>query len=234
MRILALDTSTETCSVAVCAGGRVFRRLEEAPRVQAELILPMIRAVLEEARLELAGLDAIAFGRGPGSFTGVRLAAGVAQGLAYGAALPVLPVSTLAAVAAAALHSVPSAGAVLACNDARMAEVYWCPYVRDADDLPSPAGPEAVGAASGVLLPEGVAEGREPLWIGAGRGFTAHPGVGARLRGRLHQTLADLPPSADAMLGLARRDFARGLATAARGALPVYVRDDVARPVSHP
>lgn len=234
MRILALDTSTETCSVAICSDDRVVRRLEEAPRAQAELILPMVRSVLDEAGLALADLDAIAFGRGPGSFTGLRLAAGVAQGLAFGASLPVLPVSTLAAVAVGALRRVPAADGVLVCNDARMAELYWCSYLRDPDDLPRPVAPESVGPASAVSLPEPAAGGAEPIWIGAGRGFTAQPSLGPRLGAALRETIADLPPRAEAMLGLARRDFARGRALPARAAVPVYVRDDVARPVSHP
>jgi tRNA threonylcarbamoyladenosine biosynthesis protein TsaB len=233
LRILALDTSTETCSVAACLGDRVVWRLSEAPRAQAEQVLPMVQSVLDEVGLVLAEFDAIAFGRGPGSFTGVRLAASVAQGLAFGSALPVLPVSTLATVALAALRRVPAAGGVLACNDARMNEVYWCPYARDRDDLPLQAGPESVGPAAMVDLPEGVRRGSGALWIGAGRGFLAQPSLGSRLT-VLGETLADLPPAAEAMLPLARRDFAAGGALPAREAVPVYVRDDVARPVSHP
>lgn len=231
MRILALDTATEACSVAVCVGDRVVSRLTEAPRGQAEQLLPMIRSVLDEAGLALVDLDAIAFGRGPGSFTGVRLAASVAQGLAFGASLRVLPVSTLAAVALEAMRRASGADGVLACNDARMNEVYWCPFVADPSGLPQPAGPERVGPPGSVALPAEAADGRRARWVGAGRGFLAQPSLGPRLA-ILAEIWADLPPSAESMLPLARRDFAAGRALRPSEALPVYVRDDVARPAS--
>ncbi len=232
MRILAFDTATEACSAAVCMGDRVVSRFREAPRAQAELLLPMIQSVLDEAGLVLAELDALAFGRGPGSFTGVRLAASVAQGLAFGASLPVLPVSTLAAVALEGLRRAPRADAILACNDARMSEVYWCPFAREDGGLPRPLGPERVGPPGAVALPDAVPGQARALWVGAGRGFLAQASLGPRLE-MLGEVFADLPPSAEAMLPLARRDFASGQALPAAEALPVYVRDNVAKPVSH-
>jgi tRNA threonylcarbamoyladenosine biosynthesis protein TsaB len=231
MKILALDTSTEACSAALLADGRVLARAEEAPRGHAELILPMVESLLAEAGLTLRGLDALAFGRGPGSFTGVRLAASVAQGLAYGAGLGVVPVSTLRAVALQAFAHPEGAAAdhVLVCNDARMQETYWCAYRRGADGLPEALRDESVGPPAGVARPtvDGVAR-----WIGAGRGFRAYPSLGASLPSGVSPSaaLVDLLPQATAILELARPEVAAGRLRPAAEALPVYLRDDVARP----
>jgi tRNA threonylcarbamoyladenosine biosynthesis protein TsaB len=243
MRLLALDTSTEACSAALLVGESVLERSVEAPQGHAELILPMIESLLAEADLSLRVLDGIAFGRGPGSFTGVRLAASVTQGLAFGAGLGVLPVSTLRAVAwqafAAKSVAVP-AGAlaedrILVCNDARMQEVYWCAYQRSVDGLPEALLEEAVGAPACVVLPERAAvDGRASppaRWCGAGRGFRAHPS----LKALVPDTPAawfDLLPQASAVLALARPEVAAGRLCAADEALPVYVRDEVAKPSS--
>ena len=231
MKILALDTSTEACSAALLADGRVLARAEEAPRGHAELILPMVECLLAEAGLTLRGLDALAFGRGPGSFTGVRLAASVVQGLAYGAGLGVVPVSTLRAVALQAFAHPEGAAAdhVLVCNDARMQETYWCAYRRGADGLPEALRDEAVGPPASVARPpvDGVAR-----WIGAGRGFRAYPSLGGSLPSGVSPSaaLVDLLPQATAILELARPEVAAGRLRPAAEALPVYLRDDVARP----
>lgn len=238
MKILALDTSTEACSAALLADGRVLAHAEEAPRGHAELILPMVESLLAEAGLTLRGLDAIAFGRGPGSFTGVRLAASVVQGLAYGAALGVVPVSTLRAVALQAFAHPEGATAdhVLVCNDARMQETYWCAYRRGADGLPEALRDEAVGPPASVARPMVDTDGA-PLvgaarWIGAGRGFRAYPSLGASLPSGVSPSaaLVDLLPQATAILELARPEVAAGRLRPATEALPVYLRDDVARP----
>ncbi len=122
MRILALDTATEACSAALLLHGEVLERYEVLGRGHAERLLPMVQEVLAEGGVALAALDAVAFGRGPGAFTGLRIAAGVTQGLAFGAGLPVVPVSDLAALAArAAVHH--GRRHVLACLDARMGQV---------------------------------------------------------------------------------------------------------------
>src|SRR5210317_1382780 len=132
-RILALETATEACSVAVLAGSAMYRRFEVRPRAHLRLLLPMVESVLTEAELDLGDLDAIAFGCGPGGFTGLRIAAGAAQGLALGARLPVIPVSNLAALAASTMRDT-TARKVIVCQDARMGEVYWGTFDRGADD----------------------------------------------------------------------------------------------------
>ena len=226
MRLLALDTATECCSAAVLADDRLFLHSVLTQRSHAELILPMVDAALREAGLQLGDLDAIAFGRGPGAFTGVRVAAGVAQGLALGASRPVVPVSSLAAVAFQV--PAPAEELVLVCNDARMGEVYWAVYRRG----PGAAEPvevhaEAVGSPAKVAIEASVrhvagnALGRYPALderIGAA-GLRVHPGF---------------HPRADAVARLGALAVAAGRAVGVEEALPRYVRDDVARPAGGP
>jgi tRNA threonylcarbamoyladenosine biosynthesis protein TsaB len=225
MKLLALEASTEACSVALLDGERLQVAHEELGRGHAERLLPMVDELLRAAGLRLAGLDAIAFGRGPGGFTGVRLGASVAQGLAFGAGVPVVPVSTLRAVAQSALEREPAAEIVLVCNDARMQEVYWAPHGRGADGLAAPLARERVGPPSAVdfAVPPGRA------FIGAGRGFAAYPALAERYgsHGRLHDRLL---PEAASIARLALPEVLAGRTVAPRDALPVYVRDDVARP----
>ncbi|MDH3840239.1 MAG: tRNA (adenosine(37)-N6)-threonylcarbamoyltransferase complex dimerization subunit type 1 TsaB, partial [Chromatiales bacterium] len=166
-RILALETATEACSVAVLAGSAMYRRFEVRPRAHLRLLLPMVESVLTEAELDLGDLDAIAFGCGPGGFTGLRIAAGAAQGLALGARLPVIPVSNLAALAASTMRDT-TARKVIVCQDARMGEVYWGTFDRGADDLPVASGPERVGPPEAVSV-----AGSD--WLGAGSGWLAYP-----------------------------------------------------------
>ena len=147
MKILALDTSTEACSVALWADGTVTERYELGSQHSGR-ILPMTQEVLAEAGLVLTQLDAVAFGRGPGSFTGLRICAGVAQGLAFGADVPVVPVSSLAALAQGV-----DAPRVLAAFDARMEQLYWGAYVRNAQGLVEPGGTEKVVAPRDVPVP---------------------------------------------------------------------------------
>ena len=213
MKILALDTATEACSVVLGIGERSIGRYLELERGHAEKLLPMVEEVLAEGGLSLSELDAIAFGRGPGGFTGVRLAASVAQGLAFGANLGVVPVSDLAAVAQRVVGLQPGARRILVVNDARMREVYWARFT--ADGTVQPIGEEHVSPASGVSLPE--PEGGN--WVAAGRGLAVAP-AGAVL-------YADLLPRADEILALARPLVTRGQILPPDQALPVYVRDHV-------
>jgi tRNA threonylcarbamoyladenosine biosynthesis protein TsaB len=224
MRLLALEVSTEACSVALLDGERLERLHEEPGRGHAERLLPMVDQLLRVAGFGLAALDAIAFGRGPGGFTGVRLGASVAQGLAFGAGRPVVAVSTLRAVAEAVLREDPAVEVVLVCNDARMREVYWSAYERGADGLPVPLAAEQVGPPEQVRFE--VPAGR--CFAAAGRGLAAHPQLAARYAalGALQERRL---PEAAAIARLAVPEVLAGRTVHAREALPIYVRDDVAR-----
>jgi tRNA threonylcarbamoyladenosine biosynthesis protein TsaB len=222
MRILALDTATEGCSVSLAIGDRAIDRYVELERGHAEQLLPMIDEVLAEAGVALRSLDAIAFGRGPGGFTGVRLAASVAQGLAFGAGLGVVPISNLAAVAQRVYQRDPALRRVLVVNDARMREVYWASF--ELTGFLAPAGPERVTAAADVTVLPG--EG----WAAAGRGLKAWPDLAERCRAAGAALYPDLLPRASEVLALARPAVAAGQILDPDAALPVYVRDNVAEP----
>ena len=221
MRILAIDTATEACSVSLSVGDRQLDVTIELERGHAEQLLPMVQELLAEGGVTLKSLDAIAFGRGPGGFTGVRLAASVAQGLAFGAGVGVVPVSDLAAIAQRVFADHSTAARVLVVNDARMREVYWCAYRREA--TPVPLGAELVGPESTVELPEPGAS-----WVAAGRGLGAWPALAARCRAAGAEVVPDLLPRAAEVLALARHEVAAGRILEPADALPVYVRDNVA------
>ena len=221
MKILALDTATEACSVALGIDDRQIERHVELGRNHAEQILPMIQELLAEGGITLAALDAIAFGRGPGGFTGVRLAASVAQGLCFGAGIGVVPVSDLAAVAQQAWRLQPGLRRILAINDARMREVYWAEF--EVDGLARLTGAEHVSAASEVRLP---GAGVGP-WAAAGRGLAVSAELVERCRAAGAGVYADLLPRATDILALARPVVASGKILPAEAALPVYVRDRV-------
>ena len=230
MRILAIDTATESCSAALLLDERVLQRQQLLERGAADLILPMVAELLTEADVRLAMLDAIAFGRGPGAFTGVRLAASVTQGLAFGARLKVVPVSDLEALAQRALDDARAIERVLVCTDARMNEVYWGCFERRADGLARTWGEERVTRPDEVTIPEpwrAASEAVPGRLVGVGSGFTAYP----RLRDELglDRVLEGLFPRAIEVARLAVREVAAGRILSAEQALPVYLRDDVAR-----
>jgi tRNA threonylcarbamoyladenosine biosynthesis protein TsaB len=231
LKILALDTATEVCSVALLLQDSaadialLVRELPPGPGHSAQ-ILSLVQAVLAEAAVALTDLDCIAFGRGPGGFTGVRLAASVTQGLAYGAALPVVPVSDLLAVAQQVLDAVPAAGGVVVCNDARMREVYWACAARGGSGLAEPAGPERVGPPDTVQLPLQLPG---PVH-GAGRGFALWPSLQQRLGAQLVQIHTELLPRAREIARLAVPQWQAGQGVTPEQAQPVYLRDDVAKP----
>lgn len=217
MKLLAFDTATEVCSVALWIDGVVHERIERGSR-HAEKFLILVDEVLAAGGVALSNLDAIAFGRGPGSFTGLRLSAGVAQGVAFAADLPVVPVSSLAAIAQAI-----DASRVLAAIDARMQQVYWGEYVRQLNGTVQLIGEERVIAPSDVPLPSG------NDWTGAGSGWDQYTSsLERRLNGRIVGWQRGVHPHAGAIARLGAEDFAAGRAVAPEQALPIYIRDDVA------
>jgi tRNA threonylcarbamoyladenosine biosynthesis protein TsaB len=231
LKILALDTATENCSAALWVDGSLIQREVEVPRGHAELILTMVDELLAQSGEGLAGLDAIAFGRGPGSFTGVRLAASVTQGLAFGADLPVVPISDLRAVAQRALNDRTDKNAavhrILVCNDARMHEVYWGCFERGPDDFMVPVGPERVSKPADVHLPN---EWTGTLINAAGRGFGAYAQLRENLGGALISIDESILPGAREIASLAVAEVRAGRLLPPEDAVPVYLRDDVARP----
>lgn len=217
MKLLVIDTSTEWCSAALWLEGTVHARRELAEQRHSSLILPMVDALLKEAGISLRALDGIGYGAGPGSFTGLRIACAVTQGLAFGADLPVVGVSTLESLAAQT-----GVERVLTLLDARMTEVYWAAYERDGEDWRTTLAPR-LAAPDSVFVPDAAD------WAGAGNGFAVlDAGTRAELAARLTQIDETLMPDAAAMAPLAARAFARGAAADAAAAAPIYLRDKVA------
>ena len=228
MRILALDTATENCSVALLIGRRLIAREQLLEHGHAERILPMVDELLKEAKVSLGALSAIAFGRGPGSFTGVRLAASVTQGLAFGAGLPVVPVSDLRALAQRVMELDAAVTRVLVCNDARMHEVYWGCFERAAGGaVAAAAQEEQVGRPATVTLPASWSKALGAVHA-AGSGFAAYPELRSALAGRLDRVHDGLLPRAAEIARLAVPEVVSGRVLPAEQALPVYLRDDVA------
>lgn len=217
MRIAALETSTELCSVALWLDGRLLSAREPAGQRHSEWLLPMLDGLLAEAGIKLKDLDGIAFGSGPGSFTGLRIACGVTQGLAFGAGLPVLGISTLLAMAEAS-----ALDRVLACLDARMGEVYLAAHEQTAQGW-------ATRIEACLVRPEQAPELPGPGWTGCGSGFSAHGATLAqRYGGQLVGAQPERFPEASAIARLAAPLFAAGRGLPAERALPVYLRDKVA------
>lgn len=222
-KILALDTATENCSVALLVGDQIYVRSEVAPRDHTKKILPMVDEVLKEAGLTLAGLDALAFGRGPGSFTGVRIGIGIAQGLAFGADLPMIGISTLAAMAQGS-YRMKGYTHVATAIDARMSEVYWGRYRREDNGNWSEVDQECVIAPS--LLADSTGSD-DLLWGCAGTGWAAYE---EELRALpLSREFSDvLYPDAQDIAFLAKFEWDKGNTVSAEQASPVYLRDTVA------
>jgi tRNA threonylcarbamoyladenosine biosynthesis protein TsaB len=225
MNILSVDTSTEACSAALLVDGEVLERFRIAPRQHTRLILPMVDSLLDEAGLRLQDLDALALGRGPGSFTGLRIAAGVVQGLALGADLPVVTVSSLAAM----VHGYvgfSDISTVCTALDARMGEVYWGIYHKDSGGLVHPVCHEAVVAAENVPVPLAP----DVRCAGIGSGWHSYREVLTDCLGeRIRQVDADRYPSAASVAILGCNGYLNGEGCAPEDATPVYLRDKVAR-----
>jgi tRNA threonylcarbamoyladenosine biosynthesis protein TsaB len=214
MKLLAIDTATERCSVALLVDDQIIERAIETARGHADLVLPMVDEVLAEAGLSLRQLDGLAYGRGPGAFTGVRIAVGVAQGLAYGAQLATVGISDLAAVA----QQFSAVGArILVCMDARMNEVYWCRFTATSGALVQPQTPERVDRPDAV--------DRSNATVFAGTGFGAYPQLAAGHTTVVH---AAALPHAREIARLAAAELQAGRGEPPERAQPVYLRDQVA------
>lgn len=217
MNILAIETSTEYCSVALWRDGTVSERFERVGQKHSQVLMGMIDDLLRDAGCTLQDMHGIAFGKGPGSFTGVRIACGVAQGLALGAALPVVGINTLLAVAQASRKP-----RVIVALDARMAEVYFAVYEQHAGEWHALVEPC-------LCLPQDAPAVAGTDWLGAGSGFAVHGDVlAARYAGQLAEVDAQCVPQAAAIAELAAPQFAAGLGVDAALAMPLYLRDKVA------
>lgn len=222
-KLLSIETSAESCSVALSIGKNSWEKFEHAPRRHAELILPMVSSLLAEAELALGQLDGIAFGRGPGSFTSLRIGIGVVQGLAWGADLPVVPVSSLAAVAQAAIERglPPGVGRICVAMDARMQEVYTADFEVDVDGFVIPASEERVCPPGDVCTEDAAGV------CAAGNGFEVYPEL-EKLAGELGFYLPDCWPRAGVISRLAARWLESNKPLPAAQAQPVYIRNKVA------
>jgi len=231
MRLLALDTATEACSVALLTEHGLISESVEIGRGHAQEILGMVDRILAEGGATLASLSGIVAGIGPGSFTGVRVSVAVAQGLAFGAGLPVIPVSSLESLAVEAIGR--GAERVLACLDARMGEVYWGCFAAEVTGLLSALGPPAVGPPAAVRLPEdGTCAPSAPSgsahWQGVGRGFAAHPGLSAIAGLSVGADDGRALPQAREMVRLGAVRLKAGGGVDPEFLEPLYVRDKVA------
>lgn len=224
MKLLALDTSSVACSVAVVFDGKLVQRHEERAREHTRILLPMIRATLDEAGASLAELDAVVLGNGPGSFIGMRIAASVAQGIAYAAGLPIVPVSSMAAVAVEAFAEHAAAEVVVA-QDAHMHEVYLGIYRLDAAGLPAAVVPERLSAQVRIPDLEPDADGRR---VAAGFGWQRYPELLGQNRDRIDAVAAILHPRASNLLALGAAELQRSGGIEARDLVPAYLRQKVA------
>ena len=217
MNILALESSTESCSAALWRDGRIDAREADAGQRNSEVLLPMVDALLAAQGVLRTDLDGIAFGAGPGAFTGVRVACGVAQGIAFGLKLPVAGVITLQALAEAA-----QASRVVCCLDARMGEIYHAAYEKHDDDWREICAPSLCTAET---APELSGEG----WQGCGSGFAAFgEALSKRYGSQLSGITDGIAPHAREVAAIAARLFARGEMVDAEHAAPLYVRNKVA------
>ena len=224
MKLLAIDSSSEACSVAILQGSEIIESWQLAPREHTQKLLPMLDQLLAQASLSVGQCDAIAFARGPGSFTGLRVCISLVQGLAFGADLPVVPISSLAALAQSAVDQqlVSTKAAILAALDARMDQLYWAAYEHK-DGLVQALFEETLSAPELVSVDQSISE---KSCIGVGPGFN----YGERLPCAQHceRIEQDLLPRASAVAKLGSAAFAAGFFCRADQASPTYLRDEIA------
>jgi tRNA threonylcarbamoyladenosine biosynthesis protein TsaB len=216
VNLLAVETSTELCSVALLRDGELFVEETLAENRHSEMLVPMVRKVLDRARLGTGHMDAFAFGQGPGSFTGIRIACGLVQGMAFASHRPVVPVPSLLALAQQSNES-----RVVAAVDARMGEAYLAAYARNGEDWDEVVAPRLVEAGATPPLP-----GRS--WTATGSGFDAHAWLRDAYRDAVATRVEGDLPRAAAVARIASRRIAHGAAVSAERAAPLYLRDKVA------
>ncbi len=224
MKLLAIDTSSLACSVAVRVADANFERHEEQAREHTRLLMPMIRAVLDEASLASEELDAIVLGNGPGSFIGMRIAASVAQGIAHGAGIPIVPVSSLVAVAAQAFAET-AADEVVVAQDAHMNEVYLGAYTRNAAGLPEPLFDERLHTQTVIEELDPAAAGARAA---AGFGWERYPALAAVNEQLIGIRSSVLHPRASWLLPSGEAALAAGKHVRPQELVPAYLRSKVA------
>jgi len=218
VKILALETSTDACSAALMINDTVIERYQLAPREHSKLILPMLQSLLARAQLKLSQLNAIAFGCGPGSFTGVRIAASLAQGLGFGADLPVIPISSLKALAQTAYEELKTKK-ILTAFDARIGEIYWGIYQLEKNGLMQSVIKDSLVQPNSIQLP------KDNNWTGVGDGWKTYTNVlEKRLGKKLIGIEPQLYPRAKQVAKLACIDWQAGKTIPADKALPIYLR----------
>ena len=220
LKILSIETATEACSAALLIDNSIIERYEVAPRQQSQLILPMVDEIMSEADCLTTQLDAVAFGRGPGAFTGVRLAAAVTQGIAFAADLPVLPVSTLAAMAEDTFNQ-RNTEHVYTAIDARMKEIYWAVYVMHQGNL-------IELEKEAVLAPDQVAFNGEGRAVGVGSGWATYREIlTEKFSSNLLEVDSDVFPRAASIARLGAKRYLAEAGVDPHQAIPVYLRNNV-------
>ncbi len=221
--ILAIETATEACSAALLHNDQLYELYELAPQKHNSLILPMCEQLMHQANINFSQINALAFGCGPGSFTGLRIAAGIIQGLAFAHQLPVIPVSTLRALAQE-LHRKTGGKKVLASLDARVNEIYWGEYQLNDVNLMQACHAEQLIKPENIVVPEG------DNWIGVGNAWSVYGEQLKNILGnKLSQIVPDIYPTATAVILCAKQDYLAGKFVSAENAVPVYLRDKIVR-----
>ncbi len=224
--LLIFETATEACSVALSYRDCIFERYQFVLQKHSELILPMAHALLAESGVTLANLDALVLNRGPGSFTGVRLASSVIQAIALAFDLPVILISSLQNLAQAVYHA-HGVTHVLAALDARMQQIYWSNFILDSQQHMQAQAEESVIAPETIVLSQ---SDQTCIWVGAGSGWDRyHDALSFALTDRVCRWIPDCYPKASASVVLAQRQYDQGNFVSAQNALPVYVRDEIAK-----